>query len=514
MTLNPIRLKGQSAIEMSSIYDDLHNKTENARIPLDLPREMWRTPLCFMLCLSLLGLYFYPILLVIAILLIKAWKNDRYDLAIMTFLLFGGFAVFSDKVLPVKIYDIGLVVGFICLFFLKKRGPLRKLTIIFVIYSIGIIYLATKSSESIKIQFYVMRQYFSFISLFIPIAIFGNHRFDIMVFMRKFMVYLLIMSVFYIIDAFILKGYIFVPGSHNWTDEISTFYHPILEPFRIIPERKYPQGMIIIGVAILAIARYFRLNRWYIFILGAAAMATQTFSVIVAILVCIILFQGSKKQIMRFAVISASLMLLAVAVDCMLPMRNNDESQLRIRSSFMQFYELSQMVDDEDLAQFGSGRLAQALPILELITDDNKKWTGLGFIHPEKTTATRFIIENEYFSDVTQAVKIATEVEIAQVQVFIHIGYLGLILFTSFFIAMYFVVRKMRYRAVFMAAALFCFLTGLAGFATSYTYAGMSIITFSLAVVLLADKQERKDEEEKEARERKVSEPDYKILLH
>lgn len=53
----------------------------------------------------------------------------------------------------------------------------------------------------------------------------------------------------------------------------------------------------------------------------------------------------------------------------------------------------------------------------------------------------------------------------------------------------------MRYRSVAYAAITFCFVCGLAGFAGSNTYQGMSIITMAYAVVLLADKQERKDAE-------------------
>ena len=491
-------MTAHSVLYMPSVFKRHRLKPTEERQPLDLPKEMWRTPLCYMLCMALLGLHFFPILLVILAMLVKAWKNDRYNFAIMLFLLFGTFAMYTDSLFPVKPYDLGLVTGVGCFLVLKKNKILTKVSLLYFAYVAAIIFISTFSSESFSVQFFVMRYYFSFISLFIPLAVFANRDFDIMYFFRKFMVFFLIMCIFYILDGFVLKGYIFVPGTFISSGNTSTFYSPYLTPFKLMILRKYPPGMLMIGVVLLPLARYYRLRTWQILTIILAAISTLTFSYIMAVLICLILFQGSVKKVMRYAMYGFIGILLAVGVDFILPYNKaKGESTLRIRSSFEQFSDLASMVDDEDLAKFGSGRMAQALPILELITNEDKRWTGLGFLHPEKTTSLKFIIEPEYFSDVTQAERVATDVEIVPVQLFIHMGWCGIILQTLFFLALYLIVRKMRYRSVYLAAALFCFLVGLAGFGSVNSYLGMSIVTMSYAAVLMANKQEEKALEKK-----------------
>ena len=68
--------------------------------------------------------------------------------------------------------------------------------------------------------------------------------------------------------------------------------------------------------------------------------------------------------------------------DSFLPTQiHNDsfQSRLRIKSSVDQFMDLFNAVDDEDIAEFGSGRMAQALPKLDVVERENRQLIGLGF---------------------------------------------------------------------------------------------------------------------------------------
>lgn len=464
---------------------------------LDLPWQMWKTPLLFMLCLALIGLKMFPLLLVLPLFIFKAWRTDRYNCLIMLFLILGPFGMWSPDLFSIKTWDVGFALSLMALFSLKKTPVTRKIITVYVLYVIAVVYVATFSSEALTVQLRIMRGYLAFITVFIPLAVFGNRTFDIMLFMKKMMVFVLIMCIFYILDAIVFKSLIFVPATH-WSDP-STFFDPVFNPFSLWPIRKYPQGIIIIGVAILPIVRYFRLYKWQIAVIALAILSTQTFSVMMAVVSCLILFQGSVRRIVRFAVIGFLAIAVLVAADYVLPYnKQHKESSLRIRSSIDQFVALSEAVDDEDLAEFASGRVSQFLPILDLIERQHKEWVGLGYLHPEHTKAADLIIFNEYESDIEKAEAVATVVEIVPAQVFVDSGWAGLIINTLFFVFIISFIWRMKYRAVAFAAIAFCFLCGLAGFAGTNTYQGMSIVTLAYGVVLLSDKQERKDAGRKE----------------
>ena len=481
-----------SVLYIPSAFKQRQKSLSGAEKPLlELPWEMWKTPLLFMLCMALIGLKLFPLLLLLPVFLIKAWRSDRYNCLIMLFIILGPFGFWSPDLFKIKTWDVGFALSLISLFVLKKTRITRKLILAYVLYVVAVVFVATYSSESMMVQLRIMRGYFAFITVFIPLLVFANHKFEIMVFMKKMMVFVLIMCIFYILDAIVFKSLIFVPSTHTWT-EPSTFYSPVFNPISLWPIRKYPQGIIIIGVAILPIARYFKLQTWQILVIAVAMLSTQTFSVMMAFVVCLVLFQGSAMKILRYAVIGLVGITLFVAVDYILPYdQQKKESALRIRSSVDQFVALTEAVDDEDLAQFASGRLSQFLPILDLIERQHKEWVGLGYLHPEHTKAADLIIFNEYFSDIEKAENVATVVEIVPAQVFVDSGWCGIIINTLFFIAIMAFIWRMKYRAVAYAAIVFCFVCGLAGFAGTNTYQGMSIITLAYGVVLLADKEER-----------------------
>ena len=103
--------------------------------------------------------------------------------------------------------------------------------------------------------------------------------------------------------------------------------------------------------------------------------------------VTFIIFQGGFKKLMMWGFGAVVFLVGIYVLDSFLPTQiHNDsfQSRLRIKSSVDQFIDLFNAVDDEDIAEFGSGRMAQALPKLDVVERENRQLIGLGFLHPEK----------------------------------------------------------------------------------------------------------------------------------
>ncbi|MCM1068110.1 MAG: hypothetical protein NC418_11115 [Muribaculaceae bacterium] len=489
-------MTAHSPLYMPSVFKRMRPKGSTAKPVFELSRKEWSIPLLYMLTLSLLGLSFYPALLFVLIFWVHAWKHDRYNLAIMLFLVFGNYSLLPEEIMGVKYADFGILSGVASMLLLRKDTTLKKVLAVYAFQIIAIVYISTFSPESFKVQLRLMRSFLSFVTVFIPLAVFANHTFDIQVFFRRMMTYALIMCAFYAIDAFILKGFVLIPNSYNYGIK-STFMHPVMNIFGFSPARKYPPGMYIFGLAIIPIIRYYRLKWWHVVIIVGGILATQTFSYMAGVLVCLVLFQSSRKRVLQYSVTAGIILLIAVGADYVLPYnKQKHESALRVRSTIDQFIDLADATDDEDLAEFMSGRVGQALPVIELISNRHTAMTGLGFIHPEKTTSVSMIIFNEYESDIEKADRVATEVEIVPVQIFIYVGWLGILVEIIFFGLLYWIVRKMKYRAYYVCSLVFTFVLGIGGFAGVDTYRGLAIVTMAYAVVLLADKHERLKSEE------------------
>lgn len=471
-------------------------KTE--RPVLDLSKGEFRWPLIFMLSAVLLGLKFYPAILAVLAVLLNRWRHDRYDCAIMTFIFLGAFGLNFNQILPgVKTYDLGLLLGLGCMVFLRKPRILKIILVMFAAYAAVLFYIATCSWETMAIQSRILRYYFSFVTLFIPLAIFAGEPFDIRIFFRRLMPYVLLMCVFYIVDAIIFKGDILAPANFRWDGQTSTFLHPQLSPFQLRPHRKYPYGLYIMALAVIPTIRCYRLKWWQWGLLALAALVSQTFTFISGLVAAYILFQGSFKRIAKIVGISLGALVVLYFIDTRLPHTDTTtdrdmavESRLRIQSSIDQIFMVFQAVDDEDLAEFGSGRFAQVLPKVDLISYYHKEMVGLGFLHPELTTNDKLIIVNEYYIDYSNNEEVAAEVEIIPVQIYVHAGWLGLTVHFLFFVGLYFVVRRLRW-SVYYLCVLFCTAWfGLGGFASLAGFQGQHLVAFALAVVILENRPE------------------------
>ena len=118
------------------------------------------------------------------------------------------------------------------------------------------------------------------------------------------------------------------------------------------------------------------------------------------------------------------------------------------------------------------------------------RWTGLGFLHPELTKNTKYIIENEYYIDVEKSIEVATGIEISPLQVFLTIGYIGLIIHLLFFIWLYVVIRKLKYSQFYLSVMIFVFIASLGGFMGWNMTTGLAMMGLSYGAVLLANREE------------------------
>lgn len=455
---------------------------------LVIERSQWRTPLLYMLTLALMGLNFIPAVALLPIFWMQAWRNDRNQLAIQLLFFFCGMGLVPlSNSFGHPFYDIALFAGPVFAVLLRKNKLEWRALIAFCLFFGALLFIARFSTERMSVQVLGMRKFLGFISVFVFIAAFAGKRFFMRSFCHTLMVYVLLMCAFYILDAYVIKGQLLLPGCYS--SEPSTFLSPAIHPFTLAPYRKYPAGIVFLMTAILPIVRYYRLAWWQWALILGGFMATQTMTVIAAFGVCLVFFQGSARRIFQICLASLIGLISLVALDYVLPMRDEVSSALRIRSTIEQFMDLRKMVDDEDLAQFASGRMGQVLPKVELIGLYNKEWTGLGFIHDTKTTSSTLMVENEYYTDVEQALEVATAVEIAQVQAYINVGFAGLILIGLFYGFLFWNIRRSPYKPMFAAAIVFTFVSGLGGFSSLTSIEGTIMIGFIYAIIILADKK-------------------------
>lgn len=462
---------------------DEGNRTEKQY--LNLTRQEWLTPLLFLLSMSMMGLMFPLGYVLVPFFLIRAFKQDKYDFIIMLTLFLGGYALIGNNNLPFKTADLALLISFVATIIYRKSLLLKKILIAFAIYVILVFILALFSDERMSVQLLTMRNYWGIIYFMVPLLVFANREFDIRIFFRKLFPYALVLCVFYIIDGFILCGHILVPNSYIWGDTYSTFFSPIFRPFTFNIVRKYPPGLYLLALCILPTIKYYRLTRiqWTIVILAIGA--TQTFTLITGYIFSYIILQGKFKQLVKYTVLAIAGLTLLYFIDGLLPVNNNRESTMRIKSSVDQITSLNEAVDDEDVAEFASGRFAQAMPKFELLHSLHKEWTGLGFLHKDYTKSLKYQVHNEYYSDTQRSDEVATGVEIIPLQIILSIGYLGLIIHILFFGYTYYVIRKSRFSVFYLSSLLIFSWLGLGGFSGLVQFHGEALCALALAAVLL-----------------------------
>ena len=456
-------------------------------------RREWLTPLGFLLTLSLLGLSFYPAALIVLFILVNRWRRDRYDFVLMLTILLGGYGFVTKARTGIFLPDLILPVCLILWMIYRKPPLLRKILVLLLIYFAGLFVFAMFSIESMTIQFLTIRNYMAIAYIILPVVVFSGHDFDLKLFFKKTIIYSLIISAFYIIDAFIFSGNILLPGTHTYEPRLSYFYSPIWYPASGMWFRKYPPGLFILSLAIYPLARYYKISVWQWFVIIIGVVASQTTTVISALFLGYLALRVKPATIFRYIFLTVLGCVAIYYIDGMLPVKKNEvgvESKLRIKSTVDQFISLADMVDQEDLAMFASGRMAQILPKFELIAKEHKQAVGLGFLHREKTKINRYIIENEFYSDISQAEEVATGVEVVPAQIYINIGYLGLLMHIIVFVLLYWYLRRLR-DSIYVANVMFIiFWMSLGGFAGLAAWDGLMLVSISIGAVLLSNKDD------------------------
>lgn len=479
-----------SVLYIPSVFRDRHSKDAAEKPLLTFEKYDFKWPLLFLLCLSLTGLHVYPAILGCLAILLKAFREDRYQFAIMAFFLFGGYSIMPINIFPVKFTDVAFLSGIVLAVLLRKPPLLKRMLVLYLLFVAVLLWVAHQSWESMRVQFIVLRFYFSFIVVFIYLATFANRSFDLRRMVHTLMAFLVLVCGYYIADGIIFKTHFFIPGA-VWSDP-ATITALSAHPFSLTPARVYPHALVFIPFALIPAMRMYRIPAWVWVMVALSALTTFTFTYITALVVTCLLFQGSLRRLLKISIIALLGFAAAYGIDSILPMHENEygmrNSTLRIRSTIDQFVALSEAMDDEDIAEFGSGRMAQAIPKMELVSLYHKEMTGLGFLHQDYSNNTRFIVNNEYYTDVTQSEEVATGIEVIPLQIYISGGWIGLIAMNVFLFGLWFIVRKLTYSYIYAASLVFVLIMGIGGFASPTTFPGMQILAFAFAMVVLANR--------------------------
>lgn len=464
------------------------NTVADERVPLKIDSSQWWRALLFILSMSLMGLNFPLGYLFVPLCLISSWRNDRYDFIIQLTFFVGAYALLGEKVIFIKGDDIALFLGLIGVFIYRKPPLVCKVLIALGLYALLMLVLARFSEESISIQIRTWRYWFLFIYFLVPLMVFAGKKFEIRELMHHIFPYVLIVCGFYIIDAFVINGHVLIPNSFIWGDVKSTWNSPALYGFGAFP-RKYPPGLFWLTMIIVPVNYYYKLKWWHWLLIFGSLIAARTFTLIVTVIFGLMVFQPKKTRVVGFSIAAFVLLSVAYAVDTTLPTNpENDESMLRVKSSVDQIINLGEAEDDEDLSEAGSGRIGQALPKFELMYHYGKEWTGLGFLHPQLTTNTKYIIKNEYYHDQEKSIEVATGIEVAPLQVLLTVGYIGLAIHLAFFIYLWIAVRGLRYALYFRSILVMVFILGIGGFSGWIGGQGLYLMALSFSAVLMANR--------------------------
>ena len=451
-----------------------------------------------MLSMSMVGLKFPPGFLFVALLLFANFRRNRYDFIISLTFAMGGIGLARPTAYGFNAIYIVFVFGIIGYLVLKKNRTLNLSMLWWTLYALVLVWLASKSIVSMKVQLQTIVRYLTVIFFIFPLLAFSGREFKMEEFWKRLMPYVVIMCVFYILDALIFCGNILAPGTPIWGDKVfSTFWDPYWRPLSFQPFRKYPPGLYLLPLAIVPVIQRFRLHRWEWVVIIGGMLVSFTFTVISGIIVTYIVFQGRTKQLLKWCAIGVLLFPLAYYVDSKLPTRGTDspyqtpQSYLRIKSSIDQILSIGSIKDEEDLAALGSMRAAQAIPKIELLYDEHRQWTGFGFLDNLDNTPARYIFYNDmYFEEFSEDNwEVANDIEVSALRVFVSIGYIGLAAHVAFFVMLWYTIRKKRYVRYFLSVLFAYVWFGIGDYGGLISATTLILLGLTYGTVLLANRK-------------------------
>lgn len=462
---------------------------------LQLTRGEWGWALAFMLSMSMIGLKFPIGYITALVLMVARYRSNRYDFLMMFTIFMGGYGVATFTSLGIGSQNITLLVGVFGFLCLKKYPLLNKSMSLWILYAVALIFIARFSIVSMGVQFPRITRYLSVIYFIFPLLFFSGKEFDIRKFWRAVMPYVIIMGIFYIVDSFIFSGNVLVPCTHLSNFRQSTFDHLIWRPFSMVPARKYPVGIYIFTLAVIPLIRVYRLRPWQWIAIIGGMVATFTFTVISGLILGYMFLRGNWRQTLKWGLIGLVVFPLLYVADSFLPTRDTGDiggtqSFLRIKSSVDQITSAFNIQDEEDLAKLGTSRMGQALPKLELLYDENKQWTGFGFLDMIENTPSKYIIYNDlYFDEYSDDNwEVANNIEISALEVFTTIGWIGLAVHIAFFVGLYLLVRKKRNSVYFLSIMVLFAWFGIGGFEGLVRIMSLYLVGLTYGIVLLTNR--------------------------
>lgn len=452
----------------------------------------WPWTVAFMLSLAAFGLSFYPAVLPLIFIMARSWRHSRYDFLIQLVLVIGGYGFLDPSSTVINLGYLALPLGVFCAFVLRKSPVMKKLVAAWCVYALILLALVIYNDESFRIQKKIYVLYLAFIFFMVPPAVFAGRKFSYNDFVRTLFPYVFTCCVFYILDAFVICGYLFVPKTFSWSG-VSTFDSLNWMPLSGNFIRKYPPGLYIMCLLILPLARQYRLRLWQWAVVVLSIGATQTFTFMASLVVIYLCFQPSVRKAVTYMSIALAAGLALYIVDGAMGSYNYNGdyvTPMRIYSSVQQFVDVSEAADDVDLAEFGSGRLAQAIPNLELLYKLGYQWHGLGFLDKFETDCPKYIVDSEYVNDWSYNLFVAGDIEIVVLRVFVAIGWIGLFVHILYFVYNFWVIRRMKHSLYFLSVLLFFVLMGMGGFEGLVTCQGQMLAAVAIAVPILSAKSD------------------------
>lgn len=458
----------------------------------EVTRSQWVMDTLFLLSLSLTGLGFPLGNLLVVVFLYRAWQTDREGFLFKLLLTLGGYGLtYSNTQWGVNLIYVATIVSFVGMCILRKTKILKLTIGLYLLYVATTFAFAFISEENLRNQYNQIFNYISFCFFIIPLLAFFNQDFDIHRFWTRAFTMMMILCVFYLIDGWIFRGWVVLPCTYIGDDgTVSTWNHPIFYgPFASWAPRKYPPGLFPMLLILWPIAKYYRLRWWQWGLIIAATLTSRTSTVTFAFIVCYFMAMGTLKRYLIYGLGAVAVVALLYVVDASMGYsgEDKDQSTLRVASTINQLTALEVAEDDEDLAEAGSGRMAQAIPAVENLYEHNKQWLGFGFIGME-TRNPKFMLYNELIVNPEHRYTSCAHVEITQVQIFLEVGWIGLIVHCLFLAGLWFIIRRQTYSGYFLNVMVGLILFGIGGFRGWHDAQGIFLAAMAYAVVLLANK--------------------------
>ncbi len=460
---------------------------------LEISQRAWIEITVFLLSMSALGLEFYPAILLILMMLLRSYICNRHEFIVQLTLFIGAYGLYDSNTLAIKQQHLIFIVVLILATIYCKPPIVKRTFFILGLFLISMVALACFSELALLEQIPKMRHYLYLVYFYIPLIAFDGIEFNFNKFMTHVIGYTIVIGAFYGIDSFIFCSHILVPRVFDFNMVHSTWQNLHVNLFQNPFRRIYPPGMYLATLSIYGLVNIYRLRKhqWIILLSGLAITKTITFLIGLFTAFCFV--QGSVKRVIKYSGYALLTGIALYGADIWIEkntsfVAHDTESPLRIRSTITQFIDVAAAKTEEELATFGSGRMAQVIPKFELMYKYGKEWTGLGFLDRKTTTDTRFFIDNEFYENRERQDEVATGVEIAYAQTILNIGYIGLILQFAMYFAIAMTIKKLRYYKFFLSVLIAILTFGLSGICSINNMDGLLLLGLAYATVLLANR--------------------------